>query len=339
MAKKVTSQDVARHAGVSQSAVSRVFTKGASVSPEMAARVRKSAEALGYRPNALARGLITGRSRIIGLVVAYLDNPFYPDAIEKLSHALQAEGYHLLIFTTGKHGIDTERVISELIDYQVDGIITASINLSGELTRACAAAGIPVVLFNRGIPGSGLSAVTSDNQSGGRKAAEFLLAGGHARIAHIQGFEKASTSIDRLIGFEMALDAAGQGLHALGNGKYDRASAAEAARVMMDAPDPPDAIFVANDHMALAVMDVLRFDLGLSVPGDVSIIGYDDVPMAAWPSYDLTTLRQPTRRMVAATVEELLALLDAPTRPARRIEIDGPLVVRTSARIPDGWTQ
>ena len=106
----------------------------------------------------------------------------------------------------------------------------------------------------------------------------------------------------------------------------------------MARPDPPDAIFVANDHMALAVMDMLRFDLGLKVPQDVSILGYDDVPMAGWPAYDLTTLRQPTRRMVDATVDELMAKLDTPNRAARRIEIDGPLVVRTSARIPEGYT-
>ena len=179
--------------------------------------------------------------------------------------------------------------------------------------------------------------MTSDNLAGGRKAAEFLLAGGHGRIAHITGFREASTSIDRSAGFTAALEDAGVGLHALGDGKYDRATAAEAARAMMDRSDPPDAIFVANDHMALAVMDVLRFDLRLDVPGDVSIVGYDDVPMAAWPAYDLTTLRQPTRRMVQATVEELLANLDAPGRPARRIEIDGPLVVRRSARLPEGY--
>lgn len=336
MARKVTSLDVAKKAGVSQSAVSRVFTQGASVSAAMDTRVRAAAEALGYRPNALARGLITGRSRIIGLVVAYLDNPFYPDAIEKLSAAFQAEGYHLLIVTTGKHGIDADRVIGDLLDYQVDGIVTASINLTGALSSRCADAGIPVVLFNRGIPGSGLAAVTSDNLAGGRVVADFLVAGGHRRIGHISGFMDASTSRDRLAGFRAGLEAAGLDLHALGDGRYDRATAAEAARAMMEAPEPPDAIFVANDHMALAVMDVLRSDLGLSVPGDVSVVGYDDVPMAGWPAYDLTTLRQPTRRMVAATVEELLAKLDTPTRAARRIEIAGPLVVRGSARLPKG---
>ncbi|MEM9796974.1 MAG: LacI family DNA-binding transcriptional regulator [Pseudomonadota bacterium] len=335
--KRVTAQDVARAAGVSQSAVSRVFTKGASVSRKTEARVRDAAEALGYRPNALARSLITGKSRIIGLVVAYLDNPFYPDAIERLSHALQAQGYHLLIFTTGKQGLDTDRVVTELLDYQVDGIVAASINLSDAAMRRCDAAGIPVVLFNRGMPGSGLSSVTSENRAGGRRVAEFLMAGGHDRIAHITGFERASTSRDRLAGFREALAEAGREVHALGDGRFDRQTACEAARAMMAADAPADAIFVANDHMALAVMDVLRFDLGLSVPDDVSIVGYDDVPMAAWPAYDLTTLRQPTRRMVGAAVEELMALIDSPGRATRRIEIDGPLVVRGSARIPEGW--
>jgi DNA-binding LacI/PurR family transcriptional regulator len=337
MTRKPTSSDVARHAGVSQSAVSRVFTKGASVSPVMDKRVRAAADALGYRPNALARGLITGRSRIVGLVVAYLDNPFYPDAIEKLSHALQIQAHHLLIFTTGKHGIDdVDDIVGDILDYQVDGLILASANVSTGLAQRCADARIPLVLFNRGLPGSGLPAVTSDNLAGGRKLAEFLIAGGHRRIAHIQGFAEAQTTRDRLAGFRGALRQAGLDLHALGDGRFSREAAAEAARAMMDAPAPPDAIFVANDHMALAVMDVLRYDLGVSVPGDVSIVGYDDVPMAAWPSYDLTTMRQPTRRMVDATVTELMTRIETPGAPGRRIEIDGPLVIRGSARLPEG---
>ncbi|GIT91946.1 LacI family transcriptional regulator [Jannaschia pagri] len=338
MPRKVTSLDVARKAGVSQSAVSRVFTKGASVSAEMEARVRAAAEALGYRPNVLARSLITGRSRIVGLVVAYLDNPFFADAVEKLSHALQAEGYHLLMFTVGNSAVDLDRVVDELMDYQVDALIAASVDLSGRLVERCAAAGLPVVLFNRGIAGSGLSSITSDNRAGGQRAAEFLLAGNHSRIAHISGWQGSSTGRDRAAGFATALAAAGQGLHGQADGKYSRAEACEAARTMMEAPTPPDAIFVGNDYMALAVMDVLRHDLGVSVPGDVSIVGYDDIAMAAWPSYDLTTVRQPARRMIAATVSELLAQIETPSRRPQKIEIDGPLVVRGSARLPKDQT-
>ncbi|MEM7723656.1 MAG: LacI family DNA-binding transcriptional regulator [Pseudomonadota bacterium] len=335
--RKITSLDVARLAGVSQSAVSRVFTPGASVSDKMTKRVRSAAEELGYRPNILARSLITGRSRIIGLVVAYLDNAFYPDALEKLSAALQARGYHILVFLAGNSDEDVDRVVDELIDYQVDGIISASINLSGALTDRCRGAGIPVVLFNRGIEGSGLSAVTSENVAGGAKVAEFLLAGGHRRIAHISGWMGSSTGVDRRNGFVAALDAAGASLHAEADGMYKREVAAEAARTMMTAPEPPDAIFVGNDHMALAVMDALRFEMGVSVPGDVSIIGYDDVPNAAWAAYDLTTVRQPVNRMVAATVDTLLFEIEDGAPPGAVTQIDGPLVVRGSARIPEGW--
>ena len=107
---------------------------------------------------------------------------------------------------------------------------------------------------------------------------------------------------------------------------------------MFDRDNPPDAVFVANDHMAFAVMDVLRFELGISVPGDVSVVGYDDVPLAAWPSYDLTTVRQRANVMVAETVEMLLARLDRKDTPPRRVYIDGPLIIRGSARKPQGQT-
>lgn len=330
---KVTSTDVAQRAGVSQSAVSRVFTPGASVSKKMAARVHEAADALGYRPNVLARSLITGRSKIIGLVVAYLDNPFYPDALEKLSAALQAKGYHILIFLAGNSRDDVDEVIQNLMDYQVDGIITASINLSGELTDRCRAAGLPVLLFNRGIEGSGLSAVTSANYVGGAMVAEALLDAGHSRIATISGWLGASTGRDRRDGFVAALQARGAALHGEADGMFRRETAAEAARDMMESAQPPDAIFVGNDHMALAVMDTLRFEMGVDVPGDVSIIGYDDVPMAAWPSYNLTTLRQPVNRMVEAAVSTLLAEIETGRTPGTRIEIEGELIRRTSARL------
>jgi DNA-binding LacI/PurR family transcriptional regulator len=336
--RKITSIDVARAAGVSQSAVSRVFTPGASVSKKMAERVRKAADDLGYRPNILARSLITGRSRIIGLVVAYLDNAFYPDALEKLSAALQARGYHILIFLAGNSDQDVDEVIGDLLDYQVDGIITASINLSGELTDLCRAAGIPVMLFNRSITGSNLSAVTSENRAGGREVARFLVAGGHRRIAHISGWLGASTGVDRRAGFLDGLAQAGVALHAEADGMYRRDTAAACARAMMQGAEPPDAIFVGNDHMAMAVMDEVRHSLGLRVPEDVSIVGYDDVPMASWPAYDLTTLRQPVNRMVSATVETLLAEIEDGAAPGQITQIEGPLIVRGSARRPEGWT-
>jgi DNA-binding LacI/PurR family transcriptional regulator len=337
VSEKVTSIEVAKRAGVSQSAVSRVFTPGASVSPKMAEKVLKAAQDLGYRPNVLARSLITGRSKIIGLVVAYLENQFYPDALERLSNALQAHGYHILVFMVTNDDDGVDKVMGELLDYQVDGIITASVGMSNALTGRCAAAGVPVVLFNRGQDDERLNQVTSNNLEGGRKIAEFLVAGGHKRIAHIAGWSGSSTGRDRKAGFLAGLKQAGVELVASIDGMYKREAAAEAARALFSGPDRPDAVFVGNDHMAFAVMDVLRFELKLDVPGDVSVVGYDDVPLASWPAYDLTTLRQPSNRMVEATVSTLLEWIEEGSDEVQKIKIDGPLMIRGSARIPEGW--
>lgn len=332
---KVTALDVARQAGVSQSAVSRVFTPGASASASTAKKVRKAAEELGYRPNALARAVVSGRSRIIGLVVAYLENQFYPEALEKLSNALQARGYHVLVFMASQTTGNIDDVVEEILDYQIDGIIAASVAMSSELAARCRAAGVPMVLFNRSQDDPAMSAVTSDNTAGGRKVAEFLLAGGHRRVGFIAGWEGASTQRDREAGFVAALREHGMELHAREVGNFVMEEARAATRRMF-AENPPDAVFVANDHMAFAVMDTLRFELGLSVPGEVSVVGYDDVPAAAWPAYDLTTVRQPANRMVAETVDILLAKIEDAGTPPRRIEIDGPLILRGSARLPEG---
>lgn len=282
--------------------------------------------------------MITGKSRIIGLVVAYLDNQFYPLALERLSNALQAKGYHVLVFMAPNSSAAVETVMEELMDYQVDGIVTASVAMSSDLIARASAAGIPVVMFNRGQDGSGHSSVTSANTEGGRKVADFLLAGHHRRIAHIAGWSGSSTGRDRARGLIEGLAAGGAEPVAVIDGMYDRDAASQAARDLMQRPDPPDAIFVGNDHMAFAVMDTLRFDLGLSVPEDVSVVGYDDVPLAAWAAYDLTTVRQPVNRMVEATVETLIAKIEDSSRPPHKIEIDGPLILRRSARIPEGWT-
>ena len=332
---KITALDVARLAGVSQSAVSRVFTPGASASKATVQKVRAAAEQLGYRPDPLARAMITGRTRIIGLVVAYLENQFYPMALERLSRALQQRGYHILVFMAENATDKVAEVVQELIDYRVDGIITASVSMSNDLTARLLALGIPVVNFNRGQDDARLTDITSDNIAGARRATEFLIAAGHTRIAHVMGWQGSSTGRDRAEGFRLAMAAAGLDPVAMIDGMYSRDTAAAVARDLCTRPDRPDAIFVGNDHMAFAVMDALRFGLGLRVPEDVSVIGYDDVPMAAWPAYDLTTLRQPVNRMVAATVDAILGLIDGTATP-QKTRIDGPLMVRRSARLPQG---
>ena len=335
--EKVTSLEVAKQAGVSQSAVSRVFTPGASASKKTVERVRKAANDLGYRPNVLARAMVSGKSRMIGLVVAYLDNLFYPDALERLSNELKEKGYHVLIFMASQTSGNVDEVLQEIMDYQVDGIVLASVAMSSDLAKDCQRAGVPVVLFNRSQDDDRLSSVGSDNVSGGRKIADFLIAGGHKKIAHIAGWEGASTQRDRETGFLSGLNSARVKLFSRDVGNFEIEQAREAARRMFDRNDHPDAVFVANDHMAIGVMDVLRIELGLRVPNDVSVIGYDDVSAASWSGYSLTTVRQPAKQLVKETVSILIDQIEHKASNPRRIAIDGPLIVRGSSKIPEGW--
>lgn len=299
-------QDVADLAGVSQSAVSRTFTPGASVSEETRRKVLAAAQRLGYRPNALARSLITRQSNMVALVMSYLENQFYPLVIEKLSQQLQREGYHVLMFIADvDEGADG--VLAEILQYQVDGIVLASAMLSQTLARSCAEVGVPVVQFNRvsdlgGLARHATSSVTSDNADGGRLVADLLVSRGYRDIAFLAGLEDASTSLERERGFNEALSAHGITVAHRETGHYSFEGAQAGIRRLYSHGHRPEAIFVANDHMAIAAMDVLRLELGLNVPEDVGVVGFDDVPQAAWGAYQLTTVRQCVEPMVDATV-------------------------------------
>ena len=332
---KVTSADVAELAGVSQSAVSRVFTPGASVSIKTTTKVKEAALSLGYRPNSIARAMVSGKSRMIGVVVAYLENQFYPEALERLSNCLQEKGYHVLIFMAGKDRQSIDNVIGEILDYQVDGIIAASVSMSSGLSERCRNAGVPMVLFNRAQDEPNMSAITSDNIEGGKKIAKFLISSGHKKISYIAGWEGASTQRDREAGFISILNDAGLSLHSRKVGNFVLEESREATRSMF-LNNPPEAVFVANDHMAFAVMDTLRYELGLKIPDDVSVVGYDDVPAASWPSYFLTSVHQPVNIMVRETVEILIEKIENPEARPQKIKVDGPLILRKSAKIHKG---
>lgn len=327
-----TSSDVASLAKVSQSAVSRTFTPGASVSAATRDKVLKAAAELGYRPNALARAVISGKSRLIAMVVAYLDNQFYPIVLEQLSRTLQDRGYQVLLFMTDPG--DQDDTVRRILQYQVEGVVMASATLSSRLARECADTGIPVVMLNRYVPSSPASSVTSDNLEGGRKVADYLVRGGHQCIAFIAGAEDSSTNRDREAGFYKGL--AEHGMTACGRsvGGYTFAGAAAAARELMAQSPRPDAIFVANDHMAFAVMDVIRGEFGLRIPEDVSIIGYDNVPEASWGGYDLTTVSQSSDMMVEAAASILIEQIEKSSVRKRAAVLPADIVVRGSARRP-----
>jgi DNA-binding LacI/PurR family transcriptional regulator len=323
----MTSRELASHLGVSQSTISRAFSRHASIAPAMRERVMAAAGALGYQPNVIARSLSTRRSNIVGIVMARMTNPFYPELLEQLARALQLVGLQTLLFHA-LPGDDVDSQLPLLLQYQVDAVVIASATISSAMTRAWTATGRPAVLFNRTVPGAGVTTVSCDNLAGGRAVAELLVSLGRRRIAYVAGRSDTSTNADRELGFIQRLGELGVALHARAGGREYGYEQGYAATLEL-AATRPDAIFYANDITALGGMDALRQELGLRVPEDVAVVGFDDIAMAAWPSYGLTTVRQPVQAMIEATVACLAAnMLGA--GDAEQHVICGPLIERAS---------
>lgn len=346
--RHITSKDVAALAGVSQSAVSRCFTQGASIATETRERVMRAAAELGYRPNVHARNLITGKSRIIGVVLAHLDNLFYPRFLQLLTERLQSIDMQVLLFVAdGNHQAE---LMEQLLHYRVDGIVLAATTLQAELGQACIQSGIPVVLFNR-VPSGELDrafhSVQTDQERGMLELTDLLIQSGYSRIAYLAGSLETSTNRLRERGCRRALTKAGMDLFAYGVGDYSEATAIEVVRTWFTrlgkrrkADQCPDAIVAADDRMALAVMDALRFELQISVPEQVAVVGFDDVPQSAWPAYSLTTYAQPLEPMIDATVQllrrQLFDDLDPHRANGESIVLRGELKRRASVRPTPG---
>jgi DNA-binding LacI/PurR family transcriptional regulator len=331
--RPATAHDVAKAAGVSQSAVSRAFTPGASVSPATRERIEAAAQALGYRPNLVARSLITRRSNLIGVTVPANANPFYHAALNALTAAFARAGYGVLMFTSDPlRGSDP--VLDEVLRYRVDALVLISTSLSSHFADECVSIGLPVVMFNRKTDSEAVSSVTGENRAGARAIAAFLHAGKHKRYAYVAGLESSSTSRDREEGFFEYL--AEKGVKAIERriGQYTAAGAEEAVSALLSSAKPPDAIFCANDHMALAAISIARARFGLTVGEDLSIVGFDDIDMARWPVFALTTYSQPLDEMVRRAVAAVLAQLDGALDAALHVEAAGQLIVRGSARVP-----
>lgn len=336
--KPAVAHDVARLAGVSQSAVSRAFTPGASISPETREKVNKAAAALNYRPNIAARSLITRRSGVIGVTMARLDQ-FNPHLLEGLNAALRDAGYGTLLFVIDPDR-DADPVLDDALRRQVDGFVLASTRLSSSFARECRNAGIPVVLLNRSLDDESTHSVTGDDVGGSAKIARFLLRAGHERFAYISGLKDSSTSQRRERGFTEELRRAGVKKVDKAPGQFSFSGAQKAARALFSNKTRPDAIYCASDYMALAVLDVARHEFGQRVPEDVSIVGFGDVVAASWPSYSLTTYSNPVAPLVTETMRILSMALQKPESPAERIVLPGSLVVRTSSRLPpEGLTE
>lgn len=303
MQKQVTASDVAKFLGISQSTVSRVFTPGARVSDETRTRVLRAAQELGYRPNVLARGLITKKTRIIGLAMGDVQNPFYPDILSKFTKELRKRGYHVLFVNIDNDFIEEDEM-SQFLDYSVEGVIVTSALLSSSVVSQFMDHKIPIVLFNRYHQNPVCHSVSCDNIDGGCQIGEYLIKTGHKRIAYIAGNPNTSTSQDREQGFRRALNQYGYPLMTeLGHFTYEGGYAA--SKRLLNSIQPPDAIFCANDIMALGAMDAAK-ELGLRIPQDVSFVGFDDIHLASWSGYSLTTWQQPVEEMIQFSIELLL---------------------------------
>lgn len=328
---RVTSHEVALKAGVSQSTVSRVFSGGGRFTDDTRQRVMEIARELGYKPNAIARSLITQRTQIIGIVASYMTNPFFPVVLEAFTHRLHQLGWKVLLFTAGSNE-DVDEVLPEVLAYQVDGLVIVTASLSSRMTREVMKRGTPVVLFNRYALGIGASAVACANLEGARMVADALLDAGHKRLAYIAGREDTSTNVDRQKGFLERLSERNFENIAIESGNFTYQGGFDAAIRLLSSRDRPDGIFCANDITALGTLDAARA-LGVKVPQELSVIGFDDIPMAQWNGYNLTTVRQPLEDMIEATVDLLLERVENPQLGSVLKFFPGTLVVRGSARI------
>lgn len=327
--QRPTSYDVARLAGVSQSAVSRCFRPGSSISPDKKKAIQKAAATLGYQPNAIASGLITKRSNLVAVLISNLTNLYYPEVLAELTHRLTAEGIRVLLFALQSES-DVDAALDQVWRYRVDGAISAA-RLSAVQLRAFERHRVPVVLYNRFAEGEPVPSVCCDSIGGERLLVDRLVAAGHRVFGIIAGPDDSFVGNQRVDGARSRL--AEHGLEAaIVQGAFDHDSGAAALRALM-ARTKPDAVICANDLMAIGAIDAARYEFGLVLPDDLSVVGFDGVGPAAWPSYRLTTIRQPVRRMTDAAVAMLLERVADPSLPHEVRSFAGALIEGSSARI------
>lgn len=293
-------------------------------------RIEEAARTLRYRPNKTARSLAINHSGLIGVAITHLRNQFYPELVEKLSDRFAQAGYRIVLFMTRGEG-DLDPVLDELFGYRLDGVVLASSSLASRLAAECAEASIPVIMLNNVDPDERSPGISADNMGGARVVAEYLLAAGHRRFGLITGAETSSASVERSAGFIEVIERAGLGSVARAAGEFSFEGAQRAARTLLGMADPPDALFCVNDHMALAALQVAN-ELGRAVGHDLSIVGFDNVDVAAWPAFSLTTYAQPVDQMIEATVTELVGAITKKRALQSTIRIAGRLIVRNSSR-------
>jgi DNA-binding LacI/PurR family transcriptional regulator len=323
--RRTTADDVARVAGVSRSAVSRAFTPGASVSEDTRQRVRQAATQLGYAPNAIARMLIKRQNNLIGVVMSDPTNTFLSHLLTRLLDRLQGAGYFPLLFRVSQRE-DFDTVLPTVLQYQVGAIFVTGSTPNPQVAALCLNAGTPVCVLNRWVTGEYPGHVIScDHELGGRLAADELVRAGHRRIALVTSVGELSTHQARVRGFTRRLQELGQTLAGFEDGAPTHDSGFASAMRLLSSSARPDALFCTSDMLAFGALDAAR-KLGLVVPADLGVLGFDDVEMAAWPGYDLSTIHQP----VHAVVESALSFVghSPATTPPSKVLVPPHFVAR-----------
>jgi LacI family transcriptional regulator len=308
---KMTSHDLAREVGVSQSTVSRALRGDPRVDPSTAARVVSAAERFGYAPNASARSLVTQRTGTVALVLSDITNPFYPQLVEELHAQFGRAGYRMALFnertrTRGDGGLEML-----LNTGAADGAVFMSVTNDDAGAELVSSSSVPAVLLNRDVAGPLVDRVLADHRGGAIQVAEMFVDLGHTRIGFIGGIPNTSTSSGRETGLRAGLASRGLSLDPAlcRSGDFTHQAGFQWTTELLSGDNPPTAIFCANDVIAFGALDATR-RLRLDVPGQVSVAGFDDIPMAGWDSFSLTTVRQPLTEMAREAARLLISRIE-----------------------------
>jgi DNA-binding LacI/PurR family transcriptional regulator len=327
----VTLKDVAELAGVSRSAVSRTYTEGASVSAKTRLKVQKAASDLGYSPNALASSLTTGRTKMIGLISNNFHNPIFLEVFDLFTKGLQDRGLRpLLVNLTDE--TDAENSIRMLRQYSVDGVIVASSTLPPSFADAFRVAGVPVVhSFGRHSSEPEVNVLGIDNIAAGRLAAQTLIQRGYTRLGFLGGPSDATSTLDREAGFvsEVGRHSGVEVTTSFADAYSFEAGRAEMSR-LLKAPTA-EAYFCGDDVLSIGALSAIQ-SAGLSVPDDIGIIGLNDMEMAGWENINLTTIRNPIRDIITASIDLVSAMVADNTRKPEARLFDCHVVERGTLR-------
>jgi LacI family transcriptional regulator len=336
--RRVTIRDVARQAGVSTTAVSKVLRNAYGTSPQMRSRVRAAVDHLGYRPSAAARAL-RGRTYTVGVMLPDVRNPFFADILDGIGEHLDGTEYQLLMTSGCNDATSEARVTEAMIDRSMDGLVLiAPVSSPARLDHV--ARTVPTVIIGRHRRSARYDTVNDDDFTGAALMVAHLAGLGHRRIAHI---EHRETDPVRLAEMPNALRADGyrhaMHEHGLGPGidvastGYTRDGGYQGARMLLGREHPPTAIFAGADVVALGVLDALT-EAGLSAPGDISVAGYDNITLAGFRPISLTTVDQAGHRIGATAARLLLDRIADPARPAAQVRLTPTPVVRATTGPP-----